>query len=208
MEEQQQCVFCHIANGQIPAKKVYEDDKVVCVLDINPGAPGHVLLLTKQHVAIMPQMDDELAGHVGMVSKQVSQSLIRALKVEGTSIFVANGAVAGQRAPHFMLHIIPRKSGDGINLQLQGKQLDEATMKDLFNKLAGPISKQFNIEMPSLETAKEPEKEEPKGEKKEQPEQEEKKEPEKQPEQEAPGKGPEEEKEESSLDDIADFLTK
>src|SRR4051812_2768958 len=113
----EQCIFCSIAAGKIPTKKIYEDDKVAVVLDINPAADGHVFILPKQHVAIMPQMDDELAGHIGMISKQVSGALIRALKVEGTSIFVANGAAAGQRAPHLMVHVIPRQANDGIFLQ-------------------------------------------------------------------------------------------
>lgn len=140
MEEQ--CVFCHIASGQIPAKKVYEDDKVTVVLDINPATPGHMLLIPKAHVAVMPQMDDFLVAHVGMVAKQLSQAAIRALKVEGTSIFVANGGIAGQRAPHFMLHIIPRAQGDGIALQVpQGSvQIDAASkakLKEAIAKLTG-----------------------------------------------------------------------
>lgn len=209
MEEQQQCIFCHIANGQIPAKTVFEDDKVKAVLDINPAVPGHVLVLTKEHVAVMPQMDDELTGHVGMVAKQVSQSLIKSLKVEGTSVFVANGVVAGQRAPHFMLHVIPRESGDGVQLDAPGKQLDEASMKQLFNKLAGPVGKQLGVEVPELETGKP-------AEKKEEPPAEEAKEPEgkkggpkseAKPE-EAKSETKPQQKKKSALDDIAEFLTK
>lgn len=172
-QEQQQCIFCQIANGQIPAKKVYEDEKVVAVLDINPATRGHTLVLPKDHIAIMPQMDEELSGHVGRVAKQVSQVLIKALKVEGTSIFVANGAVAGQRAPHFMLHVIPREQGDGVQLSIQGKKMDENVMKQVFNKLAGPLSKNLGIEMPTLEgeQAKQPESQPPAAQKPAQPSQ-------------------------------------
>ena len=81
-----QCIFCHIAQGNIPAKKVYADDKVIAVLDINPVVPGHILLLPKEHIAVMPQMKDELVAHIGMVSKQLSAALIRSMKVEGTSM--------------------------------------------------------------------------------------------------------------------------
>jgi len=145
-EEQQQCVFCHIASGKIPAKKVYEDDKVAAVLDINPGASGHVLVIPKEHVAIMPQMNDDLVAHLGMVGKQLSHALIRALKVEGTSIFIANGVAAGQRAPHFLLHVIPRSADDNIALQPPVVKIDQKTSNAVFDKLASAIGKQFGKE--------------------------------------------------------------
>ena len=147
-EEEQQCVFCHIASGKIPSKKVFEDDKVTAVLDINPATPGHILVLTKEHVAIMPQMTDELVAHVGMVAKQLGSSVLRTLKVEGTSIFVANGMAAGQRAPHFMLHVIPRSADDGIALQPGEIKVDEKAMKDIWQKLAASVAKQFGKEPP------------------------------------------------------------
>ncbi len=188
-EEQQQCVFCHIASGQIPAKKVYEDDKVAAVLDINPATPGHILLIPKEHVAIMPQMSDDLVAHVGMVAKQLSHAVIRALKVEGTSIFVANGVVAGQRAPHFLLHIIPRSKDDEVALQLPKVKLDERKVKEITSALAVAVGKQFGIQVQKSEpkTIKpEPSKEAPK---------------------EAPKEASKEPPKKSKLDEITEFLT-
>jgi histidine triad (HIT) family protein len=147
-EEEQQCIFCHIASGKIPAKKVYEDDKVAAVLDINPAAPGHVLLVPKQHAAIMPQMSDEVVAHIGMIAKQISHAMIRALKIDGTTVFAANGVAAGQRAPHFLLHVIPRSQDDGLELQLPIVKLDEKLMKAAFEKLAAAVSKQVGKEPP------------------------------------------------------------
>jgi len=121
--------------------------------------------------------------------KQVSHSLFRSLKVEGTSIFVANGVAAGQRAPHFMLHIIPRAKDDGISIDWTPKSIDENTAKEIFNKLAASVSKQFNVEVPKLAESTEAPK--------------------------APPKTPEPEKKQdqekkvvkSKLDEITDFLT-
>jgi histidine triad (HIT) family protein len=210
MAEEQQCVFCHIASGKIPAKKVYEDDKVAAVLDINPAAPGHLLVIPKQHVAIMPQMSDTLVAHVGMISKQLSRALIRGLKIEGTSVFVANGVAAGQRAPHFLLHVIPRTPNDELGLQLPVVQLAESTMKEMFDKLAPAVATQFGIKPPKFKAAepeeKKPEPEEP--EKKEEPE--EKKEPEEkeqEEEKEEENEADEDPKAKPGLDDIAEFLT-
>ena len=112
--QQQQCIFCQIIGGKVPSKKVYEDDKCLAVLDVNPAAIGHVLLLPKEHYAIMPQIPDEELGYLFSIAKHISQSMLRKLKVEGTNIFVANGLAAGQKAQHFMIHIIPRKDGDGV----------------------------------------------------------------------------------------------
>jgi len=195
-DEEQQCVFCHIANGKIPAKKVYEDKKVTAVLDINPASPGHILLLTKEHASIMPQMSEEIVAHIGMVAKQLSYSLFRGLKVDGTSIFVANGVAAGQRAPHFMLHIIPRTVDDGINLQPPAKKIDDNTVKEVFEKLSGAVAKQFGVAPPKAEEKKEEAKEEEKAEEKEEEKKEEPKEEE-----------IEEDSEQAKLDDIADLLT-
>lgn len=197
-DDQQQCVFCAIANGKIPSKVVYEDDKLTAVLDINPAAEGHILLIPKQHVQIMPQMDDELAGHVGVIAKQLSNALIRAFQCEGTSVFAANGAVAGQRAPHFMLHIIPRKEGDDIGLMLPHNKLAESTMKQVFDKLAPAVAKNLGVEVtekaesPSLEEQKQGEVE-----KEEKKEQEEK----------TVGKKEPGQKTGSDLDKITDLLT-
>lgn len=112
--QQQQCIFCQIISGKVPSKKVYEDDKCFAVLDVNPAAIGHVLLLPKEHYAIMPQIPDEIIGYLFSIAKHISQSMLKKLRVEGTNIFVANGLAAGQRAQHFMIHIIPRKEGDRV----------------------------------------------------------------------------------------------
>jgi histidine triad (HIT) family protein len=142
----EQCLFCNIANGKIPAKKVYEDDKVAAVLDINPGTEGHILVIPKKHVEILLQMDDDLASHVGMICKQLSQALLQAFKCEGTSIFVANGPAAGQRAPHGMVHVMPRTKDDEIVLDLPIVKLDEKVLNELHGKLAVAVAKEFGKE--------------------------------------------------------------
>lgn len=198
----EQCLFCNIATGKIPAKKVYEDDKVTAVLDINPGTEGHILVLPKQHVEVLLQMDDELASHVGMVCKQLSQALLQAFKCEGTSIFVANGPVAGQRAPHGMVHVMPRSKDDEIVLDLPIVKLDEKVLNELHGRLAVAVAKEFGKEpmicpKSSLEVKKVSKDD---GEKKNEGIKKEVK---------APAKKVAEEKKESKskLDEIAEFLT-
>ncbi len=121
--QKQQCIFCQIVGGKVPAKKAYEDEHSIAIMDINPAAPGHVLLLPKEHYAIMPQVPEKELGHLYLVAKYLSQVLLKVLKVGGTTVFVANGMVAGQRAQHFLLHLIPRKEGDGL-LKAEEKYLE------------------------------------------------------------------------------------
>ncbi len=108
--QKQNCIFCKIIKDEIPSKKVHEDKICVAILDINPANEGHVILLPKEHYQIMPQVPKEVIMHLGIVSKKISKALLISTLGKSTSIFVANGAVAGQKAPHFMVHIIPRKS--------------------------------------------------------------------------------------------------
>jgi len=137
----QQCIFCQIASGQVASKKIYEDEHVVAVLDINPANPGHVLLMTKEHYVVMPQIPDDVVEHIGMVTKGLSHALLRALKAQGTTIFVANGVTAGQRAQHFMLHIIPRMEQDGVEINYPEHQISDEDYKKIHTALRAGVAK-------------------------------------------------------------------
>lgn len=123
--QRKNCVFCHIASGKVPARKVYEDDECVAVLDINPANQGHTLLMPKEHYTVMFQVPEELLGHIFIIAKGLSQAGLKAFQSKGTTIFAANGVAAGQRAPHFMLHIIPRTAGDGVGLYIPARAFPE-----------------------------------------------------------------------------------
>ncbi len=125
------CIFCKIIKGEIPSKKVYEDDDFLGVLDVNPGTKGHVLVLPKKHVQIMPQLGTELNGKLGIVTQIISTKLKESMNAKGTSIFVANGAAAGQNAPHFMMHIFPRREDDKLSLDPEKKEVDINIINDL-----------------------------------------------------------------------------
>src|SRR3989338_6657020 len=73
--QKKQCIFCHIIAGKVQSRKVYEDEQTVAVLDINPANPGHLLLLTKEHYSIMPQLPQEVLEHVFIVAKNLSNAL-------------------------------------------------------------------------------------------------------------------------------------
>ena len=153
--QKKQCIFCQIISGKVQSRKVYEDDKVVALLDINPANPGHVLLLTKEHYSIMPQIPDDEVAYVFMAAKSLSNSMLKSIDAQGTNIIVANGIAAGQRAQHFMVHVIPRKDNDGVNFILPQKTMEQQEIEAIGNKLIAALSggekeeeKQIPIKMP------------------------------------------------------------
>ena len=157
----QQCIFCGIANGSIPSKKIYEDDKVVVVLDIYPANPSHLLILTKNHYAIFNQVPKEEVEHLGVICKNVSELLFKILKPDGINFFIANGTAAGQKAPHMILHAIPRFSGDGLHFDIPVNLQDEKELDAFYERLKKTLKNYFpNVDFEAQpEEPKEKEKE-------------------------------------------------
>tara|TARA_Y100000310_G_C20571290_1_gene758175 strand:+ start:372 stop:1190 length:819 start_codon:yes stop_codon:yes gene_type:complete len=147
--QKQQCIFCHIISGKVQSKKIYEDDKVLAILDINPANPGHVLVLPKEHYAIMPQLSSEEIANVFMIVKTISNACLRSLGVQGTNIIVQNGVAAGQKAQHFMVHVIPRQENDGLVFDVPQKQMKEEELEKVRKQLAAHLGQK--AEMPGLQ---------------------------------------------------------
>jgi histidine triad (HIT) family protein len=126
--QKQQCIFCQILTGKVPSKKIYEDDICTAVLDINPAVKGHLLLLPKEHYAIMPQVPEKEISHMFVVARVLSHAFLKVLGATGSNIFIANGVPAGQRAQHFMIHLIPRREDDNV-LNFEEKLHTEAQKK-------------------------------------------------------------------------------
>jgi len=119
------CKYCQkVFSGE----KLYEDDKAVVMFSDNPSSEGHLLVMPKAHYPIIEQVPDFLVEHIFKIANKVSIAAFEALHVQGTNMLVNNGVAAGQGSAHFMVHMIPRREGDGIDLQWQPKQLSEEEM--------------------------------------------------------------------------------
>jgi len=140
MGGQQQCPFCLMVQGQIPVKKVYEDDICLAILDINPANKGHVLLFPKTHYQLLAQVDDNEVAHLFKIANKLSTAVFEAVGAQGTNILVANGPVAGQTAPHVLVNIIPRFEKDKVSIGWQPQKIDEKEMEDIANNIAGKAS--------------------------------------------------------------------
>ena len=102
------CIFCKIANGEIPAATLYEDDDFRVILDLGPASKGHALILPKEHYANLYELPDELAAKVIILAKKMITKLTGVLGCDGYNLVQNNGSAAGQTVFHFHLHMIPR----------------------------------------------------------------------------------------------------
>lgn len=107
------CLFCRIAQKQIPSEVVYEDDATLAFLDIFPRAAGHTVVVPRIHAATILDLPDDLAGPVLLTVKKVTAILNKSLKPQGFTIGINHGRVSGQMVEHLHIHIIPRYDGDG-----------------------------------------------------------------------------------------------
>ena len=134
--QKKQCIFCQIISGKVQSKKIYEDEETLAILDINPANPGHIVLLPKEHYSIMPQIPEGVINNLAMAAKALSNVLLKGISAQGTNIIVANGVAAGQRAQHFMLHIIPRMEKDDLEFTLPQNTLPEKELDQISEKLS------------------------------------------------------------------------
>ena len=111
------CIFCKIIKGDIPSSTIYEDDNVKVIMDIAPSAKGHAILLVKQHVANVFEMDAELAGKVFSVVPKIATAIKEELGCDGMNILQNNGVAAGQTVFHLHIHFIPRWEDDFVNIK-------------------------------------------------------------------------------------------
>ncbi len=108
------CVFCRIIKGEIPAVKIYENEKVVVFLDIHPVNPGHMLIMSKDHYENIIDCPEAVLKEIMVAAKKVSLAVVKALDLKGFNIIQNNGSVAGQVIPHIHWHVIPRLPEDGL----------------------------------------------------------------------------------------------
>ena len=109
------CIFCQIVAGDIPSRTVYEDDDVVAFLDANPLAPGHTLVIPRDHHETLNDLPDDEAAAVFDALHDLTPVVEDAVAADGSNVAFNNGEAAGQEVPHVHGHVIPRFDDDGGN---------------------------------------------------------------------------------------------
>lgn len=130
------CIFCEIANGNIPANVVYEDDQVIAFLDVAPTSYGHTLVVPKQHTESFLDCDPALLHHVMDVAQQLSNKLMNNLNCDGINVLTNVKEAAGQTVPHFHVHLIPRYEDSAKeNVKFQFGEIDKIDAEQLVSNI-------------------------------------------------------------------------
>lgn len=123
---EQECIFCKIANGEIPSATIYENSDFRVILDVAPANKGHALIIPKEHFKDIFDIDAVTAGKLFSLATEVARAMKSVLKCDGMNIVQNNGSIAGQTVFHFHMHLIPRYEGDGVELRwTQGETVPE-----------------------------------------------------------------------------------
>ncbi len=123
-EDDDMDIFCKIINGEIPCKKIYEDEEVVVIMDVNPRSNGHLLVLPKKHYQDIMDIEDNTIKHIYMIAKKMISLLKEKLKCDGVTLEQNNGIA--QEVKHFHLHIIPKYEE---NTKMELEEIYEKLMK-------------------------------------------------------------------------------
>ncbi len=120
------CIFCKIANGEIPSRTIYEDEQFRVFLDLSPAAKGHALIVPKEHYANLYELPADLAADAMRLAKKEMALMTQKLSCDGFQLVQNNGETAGQTVFHFHLHLIPRYRTDGQKIAWEpGSMSDE-----------------------------------------------------------------------------------
>ena len=133
------CIFCKIANGEIPTNTVYENEKFRVILDAAPANEGHCLVLPKKHAANNFELDEETLKEGFAIAKKVAEAIKESMEAEGINILQNNGEAAGQTVGHFHIHVIPRKSGDNVTIKAKAVELSDDEKAEICEKISNKI---------------------------------------------------------------------
>ena len=131
-----ECLFCKIVKGDIPASVVFEDEKSIAFLDIFPVSRGHCLLIPKEHYVNMLDVDLEILAHLSKQLAKLVRKVNATLKPDGVLTAAANGKGAGQEVFHLHFHVIPRNSGDAFGFKFPPGYRDDMAPREELDELA------------------------------------------------------------------------
>ena len=129
--KEEKCIFCKLANGEIPSATIYENEDFRVILDLNPATKGHALILPKEHFANIFEMPEEWEMKAFALAKKMGAKMMEVLKCDGFNVVQNNGAAAGQTVFHFHIHLIPRYENDGAGITWVQKTLSEEDKKEI-----------------------------------------------------------------------------
>ena len=129
------CIFCKLANGDIPTNTIYEDDGFRVFLDASPATKGHCLIVPKEHFDNLADLDDTVAAKVLPLAKKIMKLLSDKLGWDGFNLVQNNGEVAGQTVFHFHMHLIPRYKNDGQDINWKPGSPEKEVLEGILKEI-------------------------------------------------------------------------
>lgn len=126
-----ECIFCKLANGEIPTNTIYEDDDFRVILDMGPATKGHALVLPKEHYRNIYELPEDVCAKAFTLAKRMAGVMTEKLGADGFNIVQNNEEVAGQTVFHFHIHLIPRYKNDGQVVGWRPGKADEEELKKI-----------------------------------------------------------------------------
>ena len=128
-------IFTRIIKGEIPCHRVFENERVIAFLDINPLSAGHTLVIPKRQCERLEDLPAEDAAEVARILGQIAKRILAVTGARDYNVLQNNGPTSGQEVPHVHFHIIPRKPGDGLGYRWKPKPADHAVLADLARRI-------------------------------------------------------------------------
>ncbi|MBQ8038326.1 MAG: HIT family protein [Lachnospiraceae bacterium] len=133
------CIFCKIANGDIPSATLYEDESFRVILDLGPASKGHALILPKEHFKDVCELPEEWAAKVLPLGAKIGAAMKDALGCAGFNLVQNNGTVAGQTVFHFHMHIIPRYEDGPKMVSWEPGTVSQEEMAEIVEKVKAAL---------------------------------------------------------------------
>lgn len=130
------CIFCKLANGDIPTATVYEDEYLRAIMDAAPANKGHIIILPKSHAANIYELDDEYVSRAFVLAKKLAVALKKLKGCDGVNILQNNGGAAGQTVFHFHVHVIPRFKNDDCTIVWKPTSYEDGEASEVAKKIA------------------------------------------------------------------------
>jgi histidine triad (HIT) family protein len=131
------CIFCKIVAGELPAQKVDEDEHTVAFMDLNPWTRGHALVVPRNHVKDLYEIGDDDLLHTMAGARRLARRMKERLGCDGINLLNSSEPAAWQTVFHFHVHVIPRYEDDPLDLPTRPRQAEAEDLEDVAGELRG-----------------------------------------------------------------------
>lgn len=142
----QPSIFTRIIRGEIPCHRIFENDRVLAFLDINPIAEGHTLVVPKRQVERLDQLTPDESAEIGRVLGSIAAAVMSVSGAAGYNVLQNNGTAAGQEVMHVHFHVIPRRPGDGLGFRWNVRSASPAQLAETARRIAATLPRASRAE--------------------------------------------------------------